>query len=122
MGSTWGEVIPWYPFSYDSVVPLSDLGGVVPEAPPTPPKQWLVSSRWLVDSDHFNEWMTEEDYQLIIVVCFFWLDLACAHLAFTARRMSVCCRLPLTLATLSASLSGLQLCLLKSPDAAENCK
>ena len=76
-------MISWYPPSYDSVVPLSDLGGLVPEAPPTAPKQWLVSSRWLVDSDHFNEWMTEEDYQLIIVVCSLWLALARAHSAFT---------------------------------------
>lgn len=58
----------WCICSYDSVVPLTELGGVVPETPPAPPKQWLVSSRWLTDSDHFNEWMNEEDYQLIIVV------------------------------------------------------
>lgn len=56
--------------SYDSLVPLSDLGGLMPEPSPVVPKQWLVSSRWLTDTDHFNEWMTEEDYQLIIVVSF----------------------------------------------------
>lgn len=38
------------------------------ETAPVIPKQCLVSSRWLVDTDHFNEWMNEEDYQLIIVV------------------------------------------------------
>lgn len=54
--------------SYDSVVPTSELGGLLPESAPPIPKQWLVSSRWLVDTDHFNEWMNEEDYQLIIVV------------------------------------------------------
>ena len=54
--------------SYDSMIPASDLGGITPEATPPPPKQWWVSSRWLTDSDQFNEWMTEEDYELIIVV------------------------------------------------------
>ena len=55
-------------FSYDSMIPSSDLGGVTPEPTPPPPKQWWVSSRWLTDSDQFNEWMTEEDYELIVVV------------------------------------------------------
>ena len=50
------------------MIPASDLGGVTPEATPPPPKQWWVSSCWLTDSDQFNEWMTEEDYELIIVV------------------------------------------------------
>lgn len=50
------------------MVPASEVGGLVPESPPGIPKQCLVSSRWLTDTDHFNEWMNEEDYQLIIVV------------------------------------------------------
>ena len=50
------------------MMPASDLGGVTPEQTPPAPKQWWVSSRWLTDSDQFNEWMTEEDYELIIVV------------------------------------------------------
>lgn len=54
--------------SYDSVVAMTDLGGVEPEPSPALPKQCLVSSRWLTDTDNFNEWMNEEDYQLIIVV------------------------------------------------------
>lgn len=54
--------------SYDSLVALTEMGGVTPESPPVVPKQWLVSSRWLTDTDNFNEWMNEEDYQLIIVV------------------------------------------------------
>ena len=54
--------------SYDSVVPLSDVGGVSPEAAPARLKQWWVSSRWLTDSGRFNEWMCEEDYELTIVV------------------------------------------------------
>ena len=60
-------VISFY-LSYDSMIPASDLGGVTPEPTPPIPKQWWVSSRWLTDSDQFNEWMTEEDYELIIVV------------------------------------------------------
>jgi hypothetical protein len=55
-------------FSYDSVVAMTDVGGMVPESNPALPKQCLVSSRWLTDTDNFNEWMNEEDYQLIIVV------------------------------------------------------
>ena len=55
-------------YSYDSVVPLSDVVGVTPEPAPPLPKQWWVSSRWLTDSDQFNEWMCEEDYELTIVV------------------------------------------------------
>lgn len=54
--------------SYDSLVPLTELSGVGPESIPILPKQCLVSSRWLTDTDNFNEWMNEEDYQLIIVV------------------------------------------------------
>ena len=49
-------------------MPATELNGIVPESPPVIAKQCLVSSRWLTDTDHFNEWMNEEDYQLIIVV------------------------------------------------------
>lgn len=58
----------YYPDSYDSVVSLSEVGGVTPETPPPKPKQWWVSARWLMDMDKFNEWMNEEDYELIVVV------------------------------------------------------
>lgn len=54
--------------SYDTVIPLSEVSGASPEPTPPTPKQWWVSSRWLTDSDQFNEWMNEEDYELIIVV------------------------------------------------------
>ena len=54
--------------SYDNVIPSSELGGVSVEAPPTKQKQWWVSSRWLTDSDFYNEWMNEEDYELLLVV------------------------------------------------------
>ncbi len=54
--------------SYDSLVPVTELGGLMPEPAPPTPRQWLVSSRWLTDTDNFNEWMNEEDYQLVVVV------------------------------------------------------
>ncbi len=41
------------------------MGGGSPEAPPPALKQQLVSAQWLTDTDHFNEWMNEEDYELI---------------------------------------------------------
>lgn len=55
-------------YSYDNVVPSSELGGVSVEAPRAKSKQWWVSSRWLTDSDLYNEWMNEEDYELLLVV------------------------------------------------------
>ena len=50
------------------MIPSSELGGVLVETPPTKQKQWWVSSRWLTDSDLYNEWMNEEDYELLLVV------------------------------------------------------
>lgn len=58
-----------YNYSYETVIPSSELGGVTVETPPTKQKQWWVSSRWLTDSDIYNEWMNEEDYELLLVVC-----------------------------------------------------
>ena len=59
----------YYPDSYDSVVQLGDLGlASVPEVTPNSyPRQWKVGQRWLLDTDTFNEWMNEEDYELIQV-------------------------------------------------------
>ena len=54
--------------SYDSTLSLNEVGGVSPETPPPKPKQWLVSSRWLTDTDTFNEWACEEDYEVIAMV------------------------------------------------------
>jgi len=83
--------------SYDSVVPLGELGCVVPEPAPPTPRQWLVSSRWLKDLDHFNEWMNEEDYQLIVVVRMMTpYQLMCSLSPLGSHRMNDCCRLPLT--------------------------
>ena len=52
-------------YSYDTIVPIADVVMATPEAAPPSPKQWLVSAQWLSDTDHFNEWMNEEDYELI---------------------------------------------------------
>ena len=43
------------------------MGVVSLEATPTRPKQWWVSASWLQDTDRFNEWMNEEDYELVAV-------------------------------------------------------
>ena len=54
-------------FSYNSVVPTQELGSLLPEPAPSPSKPWRVSSRWLTDMDAFNEWMNEEDYEMVPV-------------------------------------------------------
>lgn len=55
-------------FSYDCVIPVSEVGGISPETPPIKPKKWVVNARWLVDTDKFNEWMNEEDYEFAAAV------------------------------------------------------
>lgn len=50
-------------------MPLSDIGlAVLPEIEEyAPPRQYYVSHYWLEDSDLFNEWMNEEDYEMRMV-------------------------------------------------------
>uniref|UniRef100_A0A8C5WD76 SWI/SNF related, matrix associated, actin dependent regulator of chromatin subfamily c member 1 n=1 Tax=Leptobrachium leishanense TaxID=445787 RepID=A0A8C5WD76_9ANUR len=55
----WG----YYPDSYDSWIPTSDLDVEV-EDPPIPEKPWKVHAKWILDMDLFNEWMNEEDYEV----------------------------------------------------------
>ncbi|KAM9307882.1 SWI/SNF complex subunit SMARCC1 [Gastrophryne carolinensis] len=55
----WG----YHPDSYDSWVPVTDLDAEV-EDPPIPEKPWKVHAKWLLDTDMFNEWMNEEDYEI----------------------------------------------------------
>uniref|UniRef100_A0A8C9TH78 SWI/SNF related BAF chromatin remodeling complex subunit C1 n=1 Tax=Scleropages formosus TaxID=113540 RepID=A0A8C9TH78_SCLFO len=56
----WGM----YPDSYDTWVPANDVEGDV-EEPPSQDKPWKVSSGlWVLDTDAFNEWMNEEDYEV----------------------------------------------------------
>nr|XP_033787831.1 SWI/SNF complex subunit SMARCC1 isoform X3 [Geotrypetes seraphini] len=55
----WG----FYPDSYDTWVPTSDVDAEV-EATPVPEKPWRVHAKWILDTDGFNEWMNEEDYEV----------------------------------------------------------
>uniref|UniRef100_A0A6Q2YNW2 SWI/SNF related, matrix associated, actin dependent regulator of chromatin, subfamily c, member 1a n=1 Tax=Esox lucius TaxID=8010 RepID=A0A6Q2YNW2_ESOLU len=55
----WGM----YPDSYDTWVSTSDVDGEV-EDPPTSEKPWKVHAKWVLDTDAFNEWMNEEDYEV----------------------------------------------------------
>lgn len=63
------SIIKIFYYSYDSLVLLSDIGlNTLPDSGDPPvPKQWCVSHHWLEDSDRFNEWMNEEDYEMIMV-------------------------------------------------------
>ncbi|XP_053569659.1 SWI/SNF complex subunit SMARCC1 [Bombina bombina] len=55
----WG----FYPDSYDTWIPATDLDVEI-EDPPIPEKPWKVHAKWLLDTDLFNEWMNEEDYEV----------------------------------------------------------
>uniref|UniRef100_A0A6I8QEV3 SWI/SNF-related, matrix-associated, actin-dependent regulator of chromatin, subfamily c, member 1 n=1 Tax=Xenopus tropicalis TaxID=8364 RepID=A0A6I8QEV3_XENTR len=55
----WG----YYPDSYDTWIPASDLDADVEDAP-IPEKPWKVHAKWVMDTDVFNEWMNEEDYEV----------------------------------------------------------
>uniref|UniRef100_A0A8C2ASD9 SWI/SNF related, matrix associated, actin dependent regulator of chromatin, subfamily c, member 1a n=1 Tax=Cyprinus carpio TaxID=7962 RepID=A0A8C2ASD9_CYPCA len=55
----WGN----YPDSYDTWVSISDVDGDV-EDPPSSEKPWRVHAKWVIDTDAFNEWMNEEDYEV----------------------------------------------------------
>lgn len=60
-------MIHWYyfPESYDTWVPNTfDLPENVPDSPMTPGDRWRVSLSWVTDLDVYNEWMTEEDYEV----------------------------------------------------------
>uniref|UniRef100_A0AAR2KYP6 SWI/SNF related, matrix associated, actin dependent regulator of chromatin, subfamily c, member 1a n=1 Tax=Pygocentrus nattereri TaxID=42514 RepID=A0AAR2KYP6_PYGNA len=55
----WGN----YPDSYDTWVSTSDVDGEV-EDPQSSEKPWRVHAKWVLDTDAFNEWMNEEDYEV----------------------------------------------------------
>uniref|UniRef100_W5KTE5 SWI/SNF related BAF chromatin remodeling complex subunit C1a n=1 Tax=Astyanax mexicanus TaxID=7994 RepID=W5KTE5_ASTMX len=55
----WGS----YPDSYDTWVPVSDVDAEI-EDPPNSEKPWRVHAKWVLDTDAFNEWMNEEDYEV----------------------------------------------------------
>ncbi|XP_073533187.1 SWI/SNF complex subunit SMARCC1 isoform X1 [Phyllobates terribilis] len=55
----WG----YHPDSYDSWIPVTDLDVDI-EDPPIAEKPLKVHAKWLLDTDVFNEWMNEEDYEV----------------------------------------------------------
>lgn len=57
----------WYyfPESYDSWLPNSfDLPDSVPDNPGSPEDRWRLSASWAIDLEQYNEWMSEEDYEV----------------------------------------------------------
>ncbi|MBN3291935.1 SMRC2 protein, partial [Polypterus senegalus] len=55
----WG----YYPESYDTWIPASEVEAAVEDAP-NPERPRKVHGKWILDLDTFNEWMTEEDYEV----------------------------------------------------------
>ncbi|NWZ38967.1 SMRC1 protein, partial [Brachypodius atriceps] len=55
----WG----FFPDSYDTWVHANDIDAEI-EDPPIPEKPWKVHAKWILDTDVFNEWMNEEDYEV----------------------------------------------------------
>ncbi|MEE6471461.1 hypothetical protein FKM82_009277 [Ascaphus truei] len=55
----WG----YFPDSYDTWIPASEVEASVEDAP-TPEKPRKVHAKWILDTDTFNEWMNEEDYEV----------------------------------------------------------
>jgi len=53
----------YYPDSYDTWLSSSDVEGEEPEIDEQTPEKWVVSPRWIIDTDIFNEWMNEIDYE-----------------------------------------------------------
>uniref|UniRef100_A0A672Z6S9 SWI/SNF related, matrix associated, actin dependent regulator of chromatin subfamily c member 2 n=1 Tax=Sphaeramia orbicularis TaxID=375764 RepID=A0A672Z6S9_9TELE len=52
-----------YPDSYDTWLSASEVDGDV-EEPPSTDRPWKVHAKWVLDTDAFNEWMNEEDYEV----------------------------------------------------------
>uniref|UniRef100_A0A4W6CBI4 SWI/SNF related, matrix associated, actin dependent regulator of chromatin subfamily c member 2 n=1 Tax=Lates calcarifer TaxID=8187 RepID=A0A4W6CBI4_LATCA len=52
-----------YPDSYDTWVSANEVDGDV-EDPPSTDRPWKVHAKWVLDTDAFNEWMNEEDYEV----------------------------------------------------------
>ncbi|XP_048344497.1 SWI/SNF complex subunit SMARCC2 isoform X1 [Sphaerodactylus townsendi] len=55
----WG----YYPDSYDTWIAASEIEAPVEDAP-TAEKPRKVHAKWILDTDTFNEWMNEEDYEV----------------------------------------------------------
>ncbi|XP_037130629.1 SWI/SNF complex subunit SMARCC1 [Syngnathus acus] len=52
-----------FPDSYDTWMAASEVDHDV-EEPPSADRPWKVHARWVLDTDAFNEWMNEEDYEV----------------------------------------------------------
>ncbi|NXS67478.1 SMRC1 protein, partial [Pandion haliaetus] len=55
----WG----FFPDSYDTWVHANEIDAEI-EDPPIPEKPWKVHAKRILDTDIFNEWMNEEDYEV----------------------------------------------------------
>uniref|UniRef100_A0A8C5BT72 Uncharacterized protein n=1 Tax=Gadus morhua TaxID=8049 RepID=A0A8C5BT72_GADMO len=51
------------PDSYDTWVAVGEVDGDV-EDPPSAERPWKVHAKWVLDTDAYNEWMNEEDYEV----------------------------------------------------------
>jgi SWI/SNF related-matrix-associated actin-dependent regulator of chromatin subfamily C len=54
----------YYPDSYDTWLPATDVEGEQPDPDPPHHGVWKVSPRFLTDLEVFNEWMNELDYEI----------------------------------------------------------
>ncbi|XP_044741345.1 SWI/SNF complex subunit SMARCC2 isoform X2 [Chrysoperla carnea] len=59
-------LLHWYyfPDSHDTWVPADTVPIDAPETPPTHTGPWRLTASWVIESDQYNEWMTEEDYEV----------------------------------------------------------
>ncbi|XP_072350163.1 SWI/SNF complex subunit SMARCC2 isoform X3 [Scyliorhinus torazame] len=55
----WG----YCPDSYDTWIPASEIEAAVEDPPPIE-RPRKVHAKWIMDTDTFNEWMNEEDYEV----------------------------------------------------------
>ncbi|XP_061544015.1 SWI/SNF complex subunit SMARCC2 isoform X2 [Phycodurus eques] len=55
----WG----YFPDSYDTWIPASEIEASVEDAP-SQEKPRKVHAKWILDLDQYNEWMNEEDYEV----------------------------------------------------------
>ncbi|KAJ8905371.1 hypothetical protein NDN08_001878 [Rhodosorus marinus] len=54
----------YYPDCYDSWIPIEDVEGDMEPEDPNPKGPWHVQMRYIQDTDSFNEWMNEVDYEV----------------------------------------------------------
>ncbi|KAI4899833.1 hypothetical protein NFI96_016901 [Prochilodus magdalenae] len=65
MQADQGVMVHWgmYPDSYDTWMSVSDTDADVEDSP-SPDRTWKVHAKWVTDTDTYNEWMNEEDYEV----------------------------------------------------------